>query len=101
MRPHIEDGTIVMLDPVRRPLALYDVVLACRDGHVILHRVMHLSSDHVWLMGDAHRHAEGPLPIARVFGIARLEAPRGLWRWRMKLRRGLFLVRSLLMRGQS
>jgi signal peptidase I len=71
MLPFINDGDVVELEPIRTALALGDVVLAeSAAGHYVLHRVVRLLGDSVWLRGDAQAHREGPLPRLAVFGRA-------------------------------
>jgi Peptidase S24-like len=92
MLPSVADGTVVMVDPVSEMPKLFDVVLALLDGHVVLHRVIHVDGSFLWLRGDAHRHTEGPLPLERIIGVARLDKPRGLRALSLSLHRYLFLA---------
>lgn len=95
MEPHLPDGTVVMVDPVTRPLQIGEVVLSVFAGVVTMHRVVKLRANLVWLWGDAMRHGEGPLPIDSVIGIARTSPLLFVERARLSLRRIVFSLFQL------
>ncbi|MCC6809642.1 MAG: S24/S26 family peptidase [Deltaproteobacteria bacterium] len=95
MEPHLQDGTVVMIDPVTRPPHVGEVVLAVFAGVTTLHRVVKLRANQVWLWGDAMRHGEGPIPIDAVVGIARTAPLPFKIRFRLACRRMLFTLARL------
>jgi hypothetical protein len=100
MEPHLQDGTVVMVDPVMRPPRIGEVVLAVFAGATTLHRVVKLRANQVWLWGDAMRVGEGPLPVDAVVGIARTAPLPVAARFRLAFRRMIFtLARVLLLPG--
>ncbi len=98
MLPFIHDGATVELVPPRFPLRRGDIVLAesIADQYV-LHRVVQMEGDAVYLRGDAQGHREGPLPRRAVLGLAITASrnrrvrvlDRGGWHWA-----GLMWIRS-------
>ena len=86
MLPNLADGTVIMIDPMRRLPKTGDVVLLALPV-ITLHRVRKVKANQVWLQGDALRQIEGPYPLEYVVGIARLN-PLNLWqRLRLAVRR--------------
>jgi hypothetical protein len=71
MIPFIRDGDVVELEPIRAALKVGDIVLAeSAAGHYVIHRIVHLMGDNVWLRGDAQAQREGPLSRQAVLGRA-------------------------------
>ncbi len=71
MIPFIRDGDVVELEPLHAAWTLGDIVLAeSAAGHYVIHRIVRLVGDHVWLRGDAQPQHEGPLPRQAVLGRA-------------------------------
>lgn len=71
MLPFIYDGETVELVPPRSSLMRGDIVLAqSAEDQYVLHRVVQIKGDMVFLRGDAQKHREGPLPRQAVFGRA-------------------------------
>lgn len=95
MEPNLQDGTVVMVDPLTRPPKLGEVVLAVFAGATTLHRVVKVRANQVWLWGDAMRHGEGPLPVDAIVGIARTAPLPSGARFRLTLRRMIFTVLGL------
>jgi phage repressor protein C with HTH and peptisase S24 domain len=56
MRPFLQDGDTVVLAPASiRPIRWGMIVVARTDlCGIVLHRVVLISKDKIWLMGDAH-----------------------------------------------
>jgi len=55
MRPFLQDGDTVILDPVRDRSVRWGMIVLARTTTcgVVLHRVVFKSKDKLWLMGDA------------------------------------------------
>ncbi len=71
MTPYICDGDVVELEPIRTPLEPGDVVLAqSAAGHYVIHRIISIEGEGVWLRGDAQEQCEGPFPCQAVMGRA-------------------------------
>lgn len=71
MTPFIRDGDVVELEPLDAALTLGDIVLAeSAAGHYVIHRIVRLVGDRVWLGGDAQTQREGPVPRQAVLGRA-------------------------------
>lgn len=69
MTPFICDGDVVELEPILSPLQPGDVVLAqSAAGYHVIHRIVRVVEDSVWLRGDAQEQCEGPLPRQVVLG---------------------------------
>jgi GNAT superfamily N-acetyltransferase len=69
MRPFIRGDDVVELAPIAT-LRRGDVVLAQTDpARHVVHRIVHLRGDGVWLRGDAHTHGEGPIACDRILGV--------------------------------
>ena len=116
MLPFIHDGETVELMPPRSSLIRGDIVLAqSAEDKYVLHRVIQIEGDAVYLSGDAQKHCEGPLPRQAVLGRAvttsrngRIRVlDRGRWHWAglMWMRSGwlgLYLLHlALRLRGLS
>jgi signal peptidase I len=77
MRPCIQDGDVVVVEPCSHP-RLGDVALVAENGRVVLHRVVGRASvngeAYVVTQGDAAPHPDPPAPLARVLGrVAQVE----------------------------
>ena len=71
MLPFLRDSEVVELEPIRAALSPGDIVLAeSAAEHYVIHRIVRVKGDSVWLRGDAQAHCEGPLPRQAVFGRA-------------------------------
>ena len=71
MLPFIHDGETVELVPPRSSIMQGDIVLAQSDeDRYVLHRIVQVETDVVYLRGDAQKHREGPLPRQAVLGLA-------------------------------
>lgn len=90
MLPFIYDGETVELVPPHSSLRRGDIVLAqSAEDQYVLHRVVQIKGDAVFLRGDAQKHREGPLPRQAVLGRAvtvsrngRIRTlDRGGWYW--------------------
>jgi hypothetical protein len=90
MLPFIHDGETVELVPPRSSLMRGDIVLAqSEEDRYVLHRVVRIEGDGVYLRGDAQKHREGPLPRQAVLGRAVTTSrhgrvrvlDRGVWHW--------------------
>ena len=90
MLPFIHDGETVELVPPRSSLMRGDIVLAqSAEDRYVLHRIVRVEGDAVYLSGDAQKHSEGPLPRQAVLGLAvaairhgRVRVlDRGGWHW--------------------
>jgi signal peptidase I len=92
MRPFMHTGGIVELEPLGSPLRVGDVVLVrCGPEHnrYVLHRLVRVKGDEVFVRGDAQRYCEGPFAHQNVLGRVveygwkgRVHrADRGLWRF--------------------
>jgi len=90
MLPFIHDGETVELVPPRSSLMRGDIVLAqSEEDKYVLHRVVRIEGDGVYLRGDAQKHREGPLPRHAVLGLAVTSSrhgrvrvlDRGAWHW--------------------
>jgi hypothetical protein len=90
MLPFIYNGETVELVPPRSSLMRGDIVLAqTAEDRYVLHRVVQIEGDAVFLRGDAQNHREGPLPRQAVLGRAvtcshhgRVRVQdRGGWHW--------------------
>ena len=88
--PFIHDGETVELMPPRSSLIRGDIVLAqSAEDKYVLHRVIQIEGDAVYLRGDAQKHREGPLPRQAVLGRAVVATcngcirilDRGRWHW--------------------
>lgn len=98
MLPFIYDGETVELVPPRSSMMRGDIVLAqSAEDRYVLHRVVQIEGDVVYLRGDAQEHREGPLPRQAVLGRAVTASrngrvrvlDRGGWHWA-----GLMWIRS-------
>jgi ribosomal protein S18 acetylase RimI-like enzyme len=71
MTPFIRDGDVVELEPLHAAWTLGDIVLAeSAAEHYVIHRIVRLVGDRVWLRGDAQAQREGPVPRQAVLGRA-------------------------------
>jgi hypothetical protein len=69
MWPFIRDGDIVELEPLSTSPAQGDIVLAQPSAeHYVVHRVVRVQGESVWLRGDAQRHCEGPVQPHDILG---------------------------------
>jgi signal peptidase I len=78
MRPAIEDGDIITVEPITEvPIKQGDIVLYhSRFDTAVIHRVVRVerssSERAVVTRGDAASHNDGPVPIHRVLGRVKL-----------------------------
>jgi signal peptidase I len=78
MRPAIEDGDIITVEPITGdPIRQGDIVLYhSRFDTAVIHRVVRVerssSERAVVTRGDAASHSDGPVPIHRVLGRVKL-----------------------------
>ncbi len=76
MWPCLRPGALVTVEPLgARPPRRGDVVLADFGGRLVLHRVLRVAGDRLWLKGDARPSGDPPVAAGAVLG--RL-APRAL-----------------------
>lgn len=69
MTPFIGNNDIVELEPIHSALTRADIVLArSTSGHYVIHRIVRVAGDSIWLRGDAQTSIDGPLPRRAVFG---------------------------------
>jgi len=90
MLPFIHDGDTIELIKPRASLMPGDIVLAeSAVDRYVLHRVVRIGENRVFLRGDAQKQCEGPLPrqavLARIVtanhhGRVRV-LDRGIWHW--------------------
>jgi hypothetical protein len=89
MLPFIRDGDVVELEPPRASLALGDIVLVHSSAeHCVMHRVVRIEGDALFLRGDAQQRCQGPFAQSDVLGKVivsyrngRARAlDRGVWR---------------------
>lgn len=79
MRPCIQDGDAVVVEPCAQPRR-GDVVLAAQHGRVVVHRVLGRAvieeRAYVLTQGDATPWPDAPIPAERVLGrVAQVERP--------------------------
>ena len=78
MRPAIEDGDIITVEPITDdPIRQGDIVLYhSRFDTAVIHRVVRVerpsSERAIVTRGDAASHSDGPVPIHRVLGRVKL-----------------------------
>ena len=108
MIPFIYNGDIVELESIKT-LRLGDIVLAePKEGHYVIHRIVKVGKESLWLQGDAQTKSEGPILTKSALGkvttvshdgrIRCLE--EGLWRvggviWAATRPAGAFLLSYL------
>jgi len=89
MAPFIHAGDLVEIEPIRALPRRGDVVLLrCSEERYVVHRVMRMEGDAIFLCGDAQRHCEGPFTQRDVLGRVTLSQrnghtrahDRGAWR---------------------
>ena len=91
MRPFLHSGDVVELEPLKSLPAVGDIVLVRRgsDGdRYVLHRLVLLEGEKLFIRGDAQDHCEGPFAPGDVLGrvtksyangrVRRFDS--GLWR---------------------
>jgi signal peptidase I len=91
MRPFLHNGDVVELEPLKSLPAKGDVVLvrgAPDRARYILHRLVRVEGEKLFIRGDAQEHCEGPFAPGDVLGrvtksyvngrVRRFDA--GLWR---------------------
>jgi len=90
MLPFIRSGDVVELTSTEMGPARGDVVVAqTAPGRYVIHRVVRVAGEGVWLRGDSQRRAEGPVVPGEVFGrVAAVERSGRRWRldrgvWRL------------------
>ena len=92
MRPFIRSGDVVELEPVDRLVRIGDVVLLkCGSGDegYVLHRVVRLQGETIFIRGDAQDVADGPFAqgdvlgrVTKTYANGRLrQLDRGIWRF--------------------
>ncbi|MDR3554591.1 MAG: S26 family signal peptidase, partial [Syntrophobacteraceae bacterium] len=92
MRPFMHTGGVVELAPLASPLRVGDVVLVrCGPEHnrYVLHRLVRVKGDEIFVRGDAQNYCEGPFARENVLGRAveycwkgrAHRADSGLWRF--------------------
>lgn len=90
MLPFIADGATIELVPPRIPVRLGDIVLAQSSAdQYVLHRVVKIEGDSIFLRGDAQSHREGPFPSQALLALAVTASihgdvrvlDRGGWHW--------------------
>ncbi|HEX2781630.1 MAG TPA: nucleotidyltransferase family protein [Gemmatimonadaceae bacterium] len=65
----IPDGAIVLIEPIERPLAKNDVVLAAYQGaKAVVHRIRDVCGDSIVLQGDAMATPDRPIHRSAVVG---------------------------------
>lgn len=77
MRPAIEDGDVITVEPITDSVRLGDIVLySSRFDTAVIHRVVRVerssSERAVVTRGDAASHNDGTVPIHRVLGRVKL-----------------------------
>lgn len=94
MLPFINDGDVVELEPLYSIPAIGELVLAhCafspKGERYVLHRVIRIEGEALFLRGDAQRDLEGPFTRGDVLGRVTVvkhngrvrRVGRGAWRW--------------------
>lgn len=101
MVPFIYNGDEIELIPVNEELNRCDIVLLEKEPKkYILHRIVKIEGEEIFLRGDAQSKAEGPFDMQNAIGIAgisyrklkRREHTRGFWRFAGKVWVRLFPV---------
>jgi hypothetical protein len=93
MFPFIRGGDVVELEPLLLPPVVGDLVLAqcpvCSEGErYVLHRVIRILGEEIFLRGDAQQDCEGPFRQGDLLGRATLRfrhgrvrrLDQGIWR---------------------
>lgn len=71
MIPFIHNGDLIELEPIRSNLSTSDIVLAkTANGYFVLHRIVHIKDENVWLRGDSQNYCEGPIARKKIIGRA-------------------------------
>jgi len=112
MRPFIKSGDVVELEPVDRLVRIGDVVLLkCGSGEegYVLHRVVRLQGEMIFIRGDAQDVADGPFAqgdvlgrVTKTYANGRLrQLDRGIWRllgraWQRLVPLNVWLLRCAL-----
>ena len=69
MRPAIEPGEPLSVEPVER-LRIGDVVaFVAPDGSIQAHRLVRIEGDRLWTRGDASRYGDPPVAREHVVGL--------------------------------
>ncbi len=85
MRPLVQIGTRLRVEPLQGPPELGELVLFDRGGGAIVHRVIGFTADGIVPKGDALDRADAPVPRDAVLGQVvaidghRINTPT--WRW--------------------
>lgn len=70
MRPFLRNGDKVLLIPARRKkISRGDIVLAHTSGGVLLHRVVRMRREEIWLSGDANSRQLEHITKSDIIGI--------------------------------
>jgi hypothetical protein len=107
MLPFIRDGEVVELEPIHPLPRMGDIVLLqCSEERYVLHRVVRMEGDALFLRGDAQRYCQGPFTQSDVLGRVTMiyrngrarALDRGAWRlaglvWTRYAPLGLWLLR--------
>ena len=71
MYPFIDDGDLITVQPCsRKKLHVNDVVLYRRiNGPLVLHRIVKINENGIYLCGDQQSIIEGPIHPEQIYGV--------------------------------
>ena len=71
MRPFLNDNSdSVVVKSIDRRLRKGDIIFYNRfDAVVVMHRIVKIKDDKMWLCGDAQSTLEGPLDVSKAFAM--------------------------------
>jgi len=69
MLPFIYDNDVVKLEPIRSLPIIGDIVLVkCSEERYVIHRIVGIKEDAIFLRGDAQLNYEGPFTLQNILG---------------------------------